>query len=151
MSQKMVLAASVSIIQENKVLIIKENKSYAINKWNFPGGRIEYGEDILYSACREVKEETGFDVELNGTTGVYNFSSNTDDQVILFHFTGKIIGGSLQLEEEIISESMWMKATDLLLVDYEQLREPKVFRQITDKLIKKDIHSIDIFNKQLNR
>jgi len=51
MSQNgIVLVASVSIFSDDKVLIIKENKPAAINKWNFPSGRIEYGEDILYSA-----------------------------------------------------------------------------------------------------
>jgi 8-oxo-dGTP diphosphatase len=43
------------------------------NKWNFPSGRIELGEDILDAARREVKEETGYDVKITGTTGIYNF------------------------------------------------------------------------------
>jgi 8-oxo-dGTP diphosphatase len=81
-----VLVASVSVFSNDKVLIIKENKPAAVDKWNFPSGHIEYGEDILYSARREVKEKTGLDVKLIGTTGVYNFISNTNDQVILFHF-----------------------------------------------------------------
>ncbi len=38
-----VLVASVSIIREDQVLIIKENKPSVRNKWNFPGGRIEPG------------------------------------------------------------------------------------------------------------
>nr|WP_253186105.1 NUDIX hydrolase [Bacillus licheniformis] len=71
MSQNgIVLVASVSIFSDDKVLMIKENKPTSVNKWNFLGGRIEYGEDILYSARREVKEETGFDVNLIATTGV---------------------------------------------------------------------------------
>ena len=57
-----VLVASVSIFSDDKVLIIKENKPTAVDKWNFPSGRIKFGEDILYSARREVKEETGLDV-----------------------------------------------------------------------------------------
>jgi 8-oxo-dGTP diphosphatase len=63
--------------------MLKENEPNAIHKWNFPSGHIEYGEDILYSARREAKEETGLDVKLIGTTGVYNFISNTNNQVIL--------------------------------------------------------------------
>ncbi|HLO10823.1 MAG TPA: NUDIX domain-containing protein, partial [Pseudoneobacillus sp.] len=95
-----VLVASVSIFNDDKVLIIKENKPTAIDKWNFPSGHVENGEDILYSAQREVKEETGFDVKLIGTTGVYNFVSSTNNQVILFHFVGEVTGGSLNLEED---------------------------------------------------
>ncbi|MBV7508988.1 NUDIX domain-containing protein [Bacillus sp. sid0103] len=69
-----VLVVSVSIIKDEKVLMIKENKQNVINKWNFPSGRIEPGEDILYAARREVKEETGLDVELTDTTGIYFMS-----------------------------------------------------------------------------
>ncbi|MDA4896182.1 NUDIX domain-containing protein, partial [Streptomyces sp. MS2A] len=91
MSQNgIVLVASVSIFSDDKVLMIKENKPTSVYMWNFLGGRIEYGEDILYSARREVKEETGFDVNLIATTGVYNFISSTNNQVILFHFIGEV-------------------------------------------------------------
>ncbi|TVY03949.1 NUDIX hydrolase [Paenibacillus cremeus] len=78
--------------------MVKENKASVKNKWNFPSGRIEYGEDLLDAARREAKEETGFDVRLTGTTGIYNFISSSNHQIILFHFLGEIIGGSLQLD-----------------------------------------------------
>ncbi len=35
-----VLVASVSIFNDDKVLIIKENKPTAIDKWNFPSGHV---------------------------------------------------------------------------------------------------------------
>ncbi|ESU33264.1 hypothetical protein G3A_07020 [Bacillus sp. 17376] len=39
MSQdEIVLVASVSIFSDDKVLIIKENKPNAVDKWNFPSG-----------------------------------------------------------------------------------------------------------------
>ena len=41
-----VLVVSVSIISEDKVLMVKENIPSVKNKWNFPSGRIEYGEEF---------------------------------------------------------------------------------------------------------
>jgi 8-oxo-dGTP diphosphatase len=146
---KIVLVVSVSIFRDDEVLIIRENKPTAIDKWNFPSGHIEYGEDILYSACREVKEETGFDVKLNSTTGVYNFISSTNHQVILFHFIGEITGGSLNLEEDGISDSRWVKVSDLVKFDNGDLREPKVLKQIIDNILKEELHPIRIYNGQL--
>ena len=144
-----VLVASVSIFSDKKVLIIKENKPNAVDKWNFPSGRIEYGEDILYSAKREVKEETGLDVKLIGTTGVYNFISSTNSQIILFHFIGVITGGSLSLEEDEISDSKWIKVSDLVTFDNNDLREPIVIKQILDNLLKEKLHSISMYNEQI--
>lgn len=79
MSQNdIVLVVSVSVMKDNKVLLIKENKPSAYNKWNFPSGRIESNEDILEAAMREVKEETGLEIKFLNTTGVHNFKSETN-------------------------------------------------------------------------
>jgi 8-oxo-dGTP diphosphatase len=47
LQNEFVLVVSVSVTRNDEVLIIRENKPTAMNKWNFPSGRIEYGEDIL--------------------------------------------------------------------------------------------------------
>ncbi|WP_312473345.1 NUDIX domain-containing protein [Neobacillus sp.] len=144
-----VLVVSVSIIKGDEVLIIKENKPSAINKWNFPSGRIEHKEDILDAACREVNEETGFDVKLTGTTGVYNFISSSNDQVILFHFTGEITRGSLKIKEDGIIDSKWINVSELIKFDNNELREAIVIRKIVDRLLNQNIYSISVFNEQL--
>lgn len=52
--------ASVYIIHEHKVLLIAHKK---LNKWLSPGGHIEENETPGEAAKREVKEETGLDIE----------------------------------------------------------------------------------------
>ena len=49
----------------------RAESSYAPGKWCFPGGFIEFDEDFLTAAIREVKEETGFDVEITSILSVY--------------------------------------------------------------------------------
>ncbi|MBQ8556835.1 MAG: NUDIX domain-containing protein [Clostridia bacterium] len=39
--------------------------------WGFPGGAIEPGESICEAAIREIKEETGLDVEVKKLIGIY--------------------------------------------------------------------------------
>lgn len=41
MNNSIVLVVSVSIIRDEKILMIEEKRPFAINKWNFPSGRIE--------------------------------------------------------------------------------------------------------------
>lgn len=146
-----ILVVSVCVCRDDEALIIRENKPTAIDEWNFPGGRIEYGEHILNSARREVKEETGFDIKLTGTTGIYNFLSSTNNQVILFHFTGEVIGGSLNLEEDEIVDSKWIKLNELVKFEYEALREPMVLKQILSNLLNEKIHPISIYNELLSK
>jgi 8-oxo-dGTP diphosphatase len=144
-----VLVVSVSIIKDEEVLMIKENKPNVINKWNFPSGRIEMGEDIPYAARREVKEETGLDVELTYTTGIYNFISSSQDQVIMLHFIGQVTGGSIYLEEDEIIDSAWVKVSDLVKSNDDELRNPSVLKQIANCLVNKSYHPINVFHKQI--
>lgn len=144
-----VLVVSVSIIKDGKVLLIKENKPSAKNKWNFPSGHIENKEDVRKAACREVKEETGYEVKLNGTTGIYNFISDTNDQVILFHFTGEIIGGSLNLVEDEIVDSKWINVPGLIDFNQNEFRNAGVIKQIISRLQNEQIYSLEFFNEQI--
>lgn len=146
-----VFVASVSIVQENKVLLIKENKPTALNKWNFPSGRIENGENILAAACRETKEETGFEVKLTQSTGIYHFTSNSNHQVILFHFTSEIIGGSLKLEEEEIIDSKWVPLKEIKSFEDEELRDAAVIKQIADAVLGQKYYPLEMFKEILGK
>jgi len=152
MSQKnFVLVVSVSIIKDNEVLLIKENKTTAYNKWNFPSGRIEQGEDILKAAQREVKEETGLDVHLLNTTGIYNFVSDSNDQVILFHFIGEIIGGTLCVDGDEILDYKWIALDSIRNLTSMELRNPMVLQQIIETLFSQKKYPITIFKEQLTK
>jgi 8-oxo-dGTP pyrophosphatase MutT (NUDIX family) len=146
-----VLVVSVSIICEGKVLMVKENKASVKNKWNFPSGRIEHGEDILGAALRETKEETGYEVNLTASTGIYNFISSSNHQVILFHFIGEIIGGSLHLDTAEIIDSRWMKPSELLIPNFIELRDKQVIEQIAENVISKNEYPLSLFKRQLEK
>ena len=47
------------IIYNRKVLLIQ--RADGENKWEFPGGQVEFGEDLEIALLREIKEETGLE------------------------------------------------------------------------------------------
>lgn len=55
------------------------------DKWALPGGGHEIGESIAQAAIREVKEETGYDVEVETITGTY-----TDPDHIMAYDYGEV-------------------------------------------------------------
>ena len=63
----------VLIEKEGTVLLGKRRGGYGTGKWGLPQGYIEYDEDFLTAAIREVKEETGLDVEIRA---ILNLVSN---------------------------------------------------------------------------
>tara|TARA_B100000470_G_C19733946_1_gene365875 strand:- start:401 stop:865 length:465 start_codon:yes stop_codon:yes gene_type:complete len=70
------LAVAGIIVKNDQILLIKRGVQPQIGKWAFPSGyvnRYETPEDAL---LREVKEETGLDVQINKLIGVYSTKGN---------------------------------------------------------------------------
>ena len=66
----------VVIEKDGQVLLGKRSGSFGKGKWGLPQGYIEFEEDFLTAAIREVKEETGLDVEIRSILNVVsNFLS----------------------------------------------------------------------------
>ncbi|MEF3351896.1 NUDIX hydrolase [Paenibacillus sp. GYB006] len=85
---KFIVSASVIVLNEsNKILLMKGHRG-----WEMPQGCVEEGESIRQAAIREVKEETGIDIELINFCGTYQ---NITRGVCNHIFTGKPIGGEL--------------------------------------------------------
>lgn len=60
-----IIASGPVIIEDNKVLLNKEQKEYGVTPWLFPGGEVEDFDATLEEACRrEAKEEMGIDVQI---------------------------------------------------------------------------------------
>jgi 8-oxo-dGTP diphosphatase len=63
-------AASAAIVRGDAVLLVQRGKGARAGTWSFPGGHIEPGETAADAAWREVREETGLDVEIVELVGV---------------------------------------------------------------------------------
>jgi len=64
------LGVSVSVWREGKVLLVERAKEPK-GIWAFPGGHVEPGESLEAAAVRELHEETGLTVRLEGLLGLY--------------------------------------------------------------------------------
>lgn len=92
------------------VLMVKNIAENASSYYTLPGGAVERGETLEEAAIREVKEETGFNVEIDGIFSVSEaFFEERGHHVIFFTFRGKIIGGDMNISmPEEIEEITWM-------------------------------------------
>ena len=62
-------ASSVIVDASGRILLVRHD--YGELNWEIPGGVLEVHESVEDAARREVREETGADIELERLTGVY--------------------------------------------------------------------------------
>ncbi len=101
--------------EHDEVLLVHRND---YDLWNLPWWWVEQWEAPWEAVIREVKEETGLDVEVEKLLWVY---SNPKKQNIVFNFSCKVVGGKLTLNEE---------ARDLQYFKIDDIPENTVPKQI---------------------
>ena len=57
------VGVGVIVIKDGKVLLGKRKNAHGEGTWSFPGGHLEFNEEIEDCAKREVMEETGLDIK----------------------------------------------------------------------------------------
>ncbi len=91
--------ASGLIVQDGKVLVIRRGKEPYKDHWSLPGGGIDRGEKVRETVKREVREETGLDVEVGLVAG-YREETLPDGHYIVLAFHCKVTGGELRAGDD---------------------------------------------------
>lgn len=105
------------IIENENVLIVRRGQPPKMGAWSIPGGGVHLGEDLEEACMREVKEETGLDVEILSEGRVLNRITRDDWERIQFHyvlidFVCRPVGGTLQAASDI-SEARWVPLSEV--------------------------------------
>ena len=67
--------------------------------WEWPGGKVDDGEDFATALLREAREETGLAVQITGLAGATEFEMPLV-KVVLVCMKARPTGGTLKLSEE---------------------------------------------------
>ena len=69
-----------------RVLLVKRATEPLIGRWSLPGGVVDVGETLAAAVMREVKEETGLDVEVGPLVEVIDRIVRDADGRVVYHY-----------------------------------------------------------------
>ncbi len=84
------------LIEGNRILLIRRGREPFKGEWGVPGGRIEDDETAEQCLVREMKEETGLDVEPVKLVGIYSDPLRDPRLIIAAAYLVKRTGGEVR-------------------------------------------------------
>jgi 8-oxo-dGTP diphosphatase len=111
-------AYAVIVDDQDRVLLALWNEP-EVPLWTLPGGGVELHETAEEGAVREVREETGYDVELGVLLGVQTRTAAPRDggrwlRHVRVAFEARVVGGELTAEVDgTTDEARWIPRTEV--------------------------------------
>lgn len=110
MKQPIIVTAAI-IKKDNLYLLAKRPNDGRHNqdRWEFPGGKIEYGEEPRTCLKREIKEELGIDIEVKNifdySSFIYKDQNNEDKHILILAFECVALTKNIKLHD--IEDFIW--------------------------------------------
>lgn len=95
----LVSVAALVTNDKGEILLVKS----PLRGWEYPGGLIEPGETFQEALHREIREESGVEVEVTGFVGI---CKNVQRDIVNIDFTARYVSGELTTSEES-TEVIW--------------------------------------------
>ena len=108
------IGANAVVERDGAVLLVRLNYGPRNGSWSLPGGLLENDETPEQAAIRETKEETGFDVALDGLLSVW---LRPGFPILVVNYRAHIVGGELRVAPDEASEASFFPKTELPALD----------------------------------
>ena len=125
LSDKFPVSIKAIIIDNNKILCLKNER----NEWDFPGGKINFDEDVEEGLIREVKEETNLDIKNLKILKPFNLKFNDVPVFIVVYSCEISCNSSIFVYYEHSEYNFFSKS------EIKSLNMPQSFKDLVDTLI----------------
>ncbi|MEH6476524.1 MAG: NUDIX domain-containing protein [Sneathiella sp.] len=101
--------------ENSEILLAKRKRAPEKDHWGFPGGKVDFGETTEAATIREVMEELGVTIDLNGLAHLVNYIDISEGQHWLAPVYNAVIvsGHPSIIEPDAMSEFKWFSRENL--------------------------------------
>jgi 8-oxo-dGTP diphosphatase len=112
---KQVVAAI--IVLDSKILVCQRTEAQAMPlKWEFPGGKVEYGEDLKDALHRELDEELGIDAVIGRKIAAIQHTYASGASLELYFY--RVDQFKNEIQNRIFRDVRWVDRKDLPTYDF---------------------------------
>ena len=109
--ERPIVGVGAVIVNDGRVLLVRRGHEPLKGEWSLPGGAVEVGETLRTAVAREVREETGLDVDVGPIVEVLDRIRLDDEGRVRYHFVlidylCRPVGGSLACASDA-DEARW--------------------------------------------
>ncbi len=106
---------AVIVDDEERVLLTRRNIPPFHGLWDMPGGKIDLGEPILKALHREVMEEVGLEVEVEGLIDVFEHLSPdvAEDHFVIIYYRCRPLSCTINHNPGEVAEACWVPRHEL--------------------------------------
>ena len=115
--ERPIVGVGAIVFDGDRVLLVKRAHEPLKGEWSVPGGAVEVGETLEEAIRREVREETGLDIEVGPIVDVldrirYDPEGRVKFHYVLVDFVCRPAGGTLQCASDA-EEATWAECAHL--------------------------------------
>ncbi|WP_075896364.1 NUDIX domain-containing protein [Actinomadura sp. CNU-125] len=92
MGARIAVRVTAVVIEDGRILLLDQDTDTG-RAWSLPGGKVEHGEPLADALVREVREETGLDVEPGRLLYVCDHLPGGGTHVVHMTFEARRVGG----------------------------------------------------------
>ena len=105
------------LFRRDRILMAQRGKEPLKGWWSLPGGALEIGESLHQGVCREVREETGLEVEPVRMFEIFeriirDDAGTPEYHYVLIDYVCRVTGGSLFPGDDVCAVE-WVRRQDL--------------------------------------
>ena len=118
-SRNIIVALECFVKKDGKYLMLKRNSDKKIlpGVWMAPGGKIEFNEGLFECARREIREETGLEINNLRIKATGNGYMKDLNEEVFFHFVFADYAGGILKNNPPDGELRWLTVEEILKLD----------------------------------